>query len=37
MVRDLTLTSGQRSGTLFAVSLTFLRSLSCVDSVGFRG
>lgn len=33
----LILTFAHRSGTLFAVSFTCLRSLSCVDSVGFRG
>lgn len=33
----LILTFATVSDTLFAVSFTCLRSLSCVDSVGFRG
>lgn len=37
VMHHLTLTFGRVSDTLFAVSLTFLRSLSCVDFVGFRG
>lgn len=34
---DFTLTFVGCRGTLFTVSLTVFRSLSCVASVGFRG